>query len=473
LAIEPGLLVSGANGSGGGSNTNVAPTISNQTFSVNADAAVSTLVGTVQANDADGDAITYAILAGNTNNAFSIDSSGRLRIANSAFGATGQYDLTVRASDTAANNASATVTVNVTPAAPTTTTQIGEVGRVSMRQQSKTHWQTVRLNRTYQNPVVILGPLSATNRTPAVVRVSNVTSNSFRWQIDEWDYLDGPHSLEAVSYMVVEAGTHTLSDGTKLIAGTTTATHASTNVALTGLTGTPVVLSTVTTVNGGAAVTTRLTNVNSNGFSVRVQEEEGGDGFHARESIAYVAIEQGSGFNSGKQFESGTTAATHANKQITFGSTFSAAPSVFANIQTTSGADTSSTRFYGLSGSSVYVYVAEEQSRDTEQYHATETIGYLAMATGTLTAQTTGGNQAGVRIGELERTSVDTHTFTVPSNRAIEIDSYFAAAAPRDQLDTHDFFGDDDDSDDRKNTLSDRSTDTDGDAKHITDTSAV
>lgn len=41
------------------------------------------------------------------------------------------------------------------------------------------------------------------------------------FQIQEWDYLDFWHTTEKISYMVVEEGTHELSDGTWIEAGKT------------------------------------------------------------------------------------------------------------------------------------------------------------------------------------------------------------------------------------------------------------
>jgi hypothetical protein len=67
---------------------------------------------------------------------------------------------------------------------------------------------------------VIATPLSQNDADPAVVRIRNVTSTGFDIRLQEWDYQDGIHATETVSYLVMERGHHILSDGTQVEAGT-------------------------------------------------------------------------------------------------------------------------------------------------------------------------------------------------------------------------------------------------------------
>ena len=97
---------------------------------------------------------------------------------------------------------------------------IGEVGTVvKVAQPNAETWHMVTLQQSYQNPIVVMGPVSRRGGHPVTVRVRNVSPNSFEFQLDEWDYLSGKHTKEYVGYMVVEAGTHTLSNGKQLVAG--------------------------------------------------------------------------------------------------------------------------------------------------------------------------------------------------------------------------------------------------------------
>ncbi|NVO20460.1 MAG: T9SS type A sorting domain-containing protein [Bacteroidetes bacterium] len=99
---------------------NQAPTILNQSFSVNENSANGTTVGTVVATDPNaGQTLTYSILSGNTNNAFTINAStGVLVVANSAalnYEAIISFALVVKVQDNGSGSLSsqATVTVNL------------------------------------------------------------------------------------------------------------------------------------------------------------------------------------------------------------------------------------------------------------------------------------------------------------------------------------------------------------------------
>ncbi len=102
-------------------NVNDAPTILPQTFTVAENSAAGVVVGSVVATEADaGQSVTYAITAGNTLNAFSINAqTGVLSVSNPQalnYEASPQFLLTVRVIDNGqpAQQRSATVTVNLT-----------------------------------------------------------------------------------------------------------------------------------------------------------------------------------------------------------------------------------------------------------------------------------------------------------------------------------------------------------------------
>lgn len=99
--------------------TNAAPTIANQSFGLPENSVVGTPVGTVGANDGDGDGFTFAITSGNPGGAFAIDpNSGLLTVNASApldFESSPTITLTVEATDDAVPPLSrpATITVNL------------------------------------------------------------------------------------------------------------------------------------------------------------------------------------------------------------------------------------------------------------------------------------------------------------------------------------------------------------------------
>jgi hypothetical protein len=94
-----------------------------------------------------------------------------------------------------------------------------EFGTVSVDQKNRSLWYEVKIQGMFNSPVVVMGPLSFKGTQPTTVRVKDVTRQSFKFQIQEWIYLDGKHNLESVSYMIVEEGEHQLNDGTWIEAG--------------------------------------------------------------------------------------------------------------------------------------------------------------------------------------------------------------------------------------------------------------
>ena len=76
----------------------------------------------------------------------------------------------------------------------------GETGRVSLNQ----NWQTITTKNQYYNPVIIAGVPQHLDDAPVVIRIGKVSATSFDLQIQEWNYLDGNHPNEFVSYMVIE-----------------------------------------------------------------------------------------------------------------------------------------------------------------------------------------------------------------------------------------------------------------------------
>ncbi|MEL6590339.1 MAG: DUF1501 domain-containing protein, partial [Bacteroidota bacterium] len=263
---------------------------------------------------------------------------------------------------------------------------IGETGRIKdVKQQNGTIWHTQSLQRFYAKPVVIMGPTSWDGPQPLTVRVRNVSSHSFEWQIDEWDYLDGYHVPIDLDYIVVEAGEYELENGKNLSAGVLEDAVSNTwtsHTFATSFADTPIVLSQCVSANESGAVITRLRNVSGGGFSVRVQEEEGQDQTHLPESVAWVAIEGGA-ISIAQNTITGTAGrtskeVTEQDFQIDFGTTYAQAPVFLADIQTFSGNNPASIRYKNLSPDKVVINLQEETSGDAEVRHpAKERIGFV------------------------------------------------------------------------------------------------
>jgi hypothetical protein len=246
-------------------------------------------------------------------------------------------------------------------------------------QADSSSWHGVAFEDGYTAPVVIMQPLSFNGGDPTTVRIRNVTSTGFEWQMDEWDYRDGAHTTETVSYLVMESGVFLLEDGTLVEAGTVAADHNFAPVAFgQGFAETPVILTQVQTYADPAAVVTRQRNATSSGFEVQLQEQEANDPAHALETVGYVAIAPGLGMTGGVAFEAAATpdAVTHSWYGLTFLDGYGD-PVLLAGLQTRDGGDSAGLRYRSLQPTSAEVFIEEEKSRDTEVSHTTEIVGYL------------------------------------------------------------------------------------------------
>ena len=118
------------------SNVNEAPLAINNSGALAEDAAIGTAVATVVASDVDaGDSLSYAITAGNTGNAFAIDSSGQITTATALdYETLTSYNLTVTVTDSGSLTDTATVSVTVTDIVEVTAPAIatGSASNLSM-----------------------------------------------------------------------------------------------------------------------------------------------------------------------------------------------------------------------------------------------------------------------------------------------------------------------------------------------------
>ena len=257
---------------------------------------------------------------------------------------------------------------------------------MTVRQRDANEWHAVTFAQPFTNPVVVVGPVSYEGTDPASARVRRVTATGFEFQVDEWDYLDGAHTEETVSYLVVEAGSHVLQDGTRLVAGRLSAANHDWRPVTYGETfgAAPVVLAQVSSDEGSAAVVPRLRSVTASGFQLSLQEEEASDGQHADEAVGYIAVEPSQGIADGVRAGIEGSVTDQAS-EIQYGGTFSVVPTVFAMIQTTNGTDPAALRYTASTAGGVTVFVEEERSTDDEVVHAPEEVGFLALNPGLLT----------------------------------------------------------------------------------------
>lgn len=247
-------------------------------------------------------------------------------------------------------------------------------------------WQTVALDETYENPVVIVSDPTFNGADPAAVRLRKVGGNTFQIRLQEPNYKDGQHTSESVSYLVMEAGDWTLADGTRIAAGTHTTNRLTSagfdSVELDGFGATPTVLSQVQTFNGRDWVTTRTQGQSVGGFQLAMQEEEAlNKGGHTNETIGWLAIDSGVTSAGDTLMQGGTTSQSYNNDfaRAKFGSEFDSAPALIAKLSSFNGADTANLRLDDISRTGFGVGVHEEQSLDSELAHTNESVSFLAL----------------------------------------------------------------------------------------------
>lgn len=87
---------------------------------------------------------------------------------------------------------------------------IGETGKITDLNEVS---QTIMLKRRYANPVVLAQSASYNGSAPVSVRVNNVQSDQFDIYLQEPSNENNTHGVETVTYLVLEAGVHSLPSG--------------------------------------------------------------------------------------------------------------------------------------------------------------------------------------------------------------------------------------------------------------------
>jgi hypothetical protein len=131
-----------------------------------------------------------------------------------------------------------------------------------------------------------------------MARVSSVTATGFDLRVQEAESSDGIHGLENISWIVVEAGSWTLFDGTVIQAGLSDL-GSSTRQGFIDLdfeaafSADPAVLTQVQTDNDAAFVKTRMQGVDASGFEAALEEEAASWRSHGAETVGWIAMDKG------------------------------------------------------------------------------------------------------------------------------------------------------------------------------------
>lgn len=277
---------------------------------------------------------------------------------------------------------------------------IAEIGQITNANHKQ---QTIQLQNDYVNPVVFAQPLSNKGGDPSIIRITDIdaANDTFSFYLQEAEYLGGWHVEESFSYIVVEAGTWQLDDGTLLEVGTVdtdkTAKWSSSAWESIGFSqdfaDTPTILSQVQTNNDPEFVRTRQRDAAAQGFSLGLEKEEAlRGGGHGSETVGWLAISSGMGVWDDFAYQAGNTGNTVTHKWHDLDlSAFDATPNLLASIATYNGVDSSGLRYREVSGTDsngIQIKIEEDKSLDSETKHTREEVNFLAIeGNGILTAQ--------------------------------------------------------------------------------------
>jgi PKD repeat protein len=287
------------------------------------------------------------------------------------------FTATLQVTDNQGGKGSTSVTITAIPKESATEVKM-ETGEVMVGNE----WVRVPLTTPFANPIVIAGPPSFSNSEPCVIRLRNVNSTGFDIRLTEWNYQDGAHPQESVSYLVMEKGRHTLPNGSSVEAGAYVGTTYFKSVPFSkSFAKAPVILTTIASFNETDTISGRIKSVTASGFGYYFWEQEKNKNVHLNETVNFIAWEPGTGTIGSVQFEAANTAnaVTHVWHSAAFQTPAPRAPLLLADMQTTNSTETSALRVQQINGTGFQVKVEEEQSKDSEVSHSVETVGYLSL----------------------------------------------------------------------------------------------
>jgi len=282
-------------------------------------------------------------------------------------------------------------------------------------------WQTINFQQTYDTIPLVFALVDEgsgySGDTPVIVRIKNVSTTGVEIvQVEAQSVVEstvnqGPHPSVNVHYLVIEAGNHTLSDGTHILAGlhstttkqgknTTGATGWDTVTFPSAFVATPSVLAMVqgitsetATLPGVASVpwfTSGVKSVTSTSVDLTLERAETSTGtISSNEDIAYLAIDagkQGSFFDTNScisiQYETQTTGDSirgwdNSCLDINLVNPYTSNPLVIGSMNRRDGVDGGWLRRCGLTTSTVGLTIDEDQAGDSERGHTTESAGLV------------------------------------------------------------------------------------------------
>ena len=267
-------------------------------------------------------------------------------------------------------------------------------------------FKTINLAGEYSNPVVIVSVPTENGGQEAVVRVRDMRFKKggcsawcfdIRIQEPSCKKYDEGHAAEDLSWLVMEAGAVTTSDGSVVQAGLVTLLgggfervrfhqdFSDDNV---------VTISQVQSYRNMSFVKTRQRGDDKSGVAIAL--EGVGENLlpgHGPELVGWLALQTGThafAYSCDKDFGCATQhfeggialKVTHKSTKIDFSRPFAARPRFFASITTFAGWDASALRLRNLTKNAATVHIQEEQCGDKETRHIGESVGWMSLQIG-------------------------------------------------------------------------------------------
>lgn len=272
---------------------------------------------------------------------------------------------------------------------------IGEAGSISENTSFTGEPIQVTFTQPLTDPVIALmstdfGGNKFSLRVIEVQTDASGEATGFTFTIDEWENHDGPHPrVEDINWIAIESGVHTLPDGRTIEAGYSDADSDGESVSLNGtFSGTPTVLTTVASDNHASNVDSDPSNITATGFDLSVEEAESQDGIHDLESVGWIAIDQGTGTDSGSALNVGGIGSSWVNN-VGLGATFTN-PVTVGETQTQNDPDTGNVIYNNLDSDSIDIRFEEDTSVDGDTGHIPETVGLVTFEQGLILCFTPG-----------------------------------------------------------------------------------
>ncbi len=257
---------------------------------------------------------------------------------------------------------------------------VAQAGSQTIFQSGPDVWTRVLFDEELENPSVVAGPLTSNGSDPAMVRIRDVTSTGFEMQLDEWDYLDGSHIPETVSWFAVSEGVHDFGDGLVIEAGSTMSDEGLGDVDfLHAFDAAPVVVAQVASDANPEALVTRLDAVDADGFSVKVSDEEASTANLVDEIVSWIAVTPGV-FDGLQAGVTGETVTSDEYELVYDQSPADGFIGLIASMQTFNGGNPAGVRLADpATASSASIFIEEEQSLDEEVDHIAEEVGWIVL----------------------------------------------------------------------------------------------